>query len=363
MKYQLSFVQTLWISLLSLASITSCTKTEYTDYEQQSANRISEFKITNSPQQLLGAINNEYNTIHIYIPYYLGLEYLVPAIKLDAGAMLIDADGNEINLDGGIEPIYIGDTTLYRIKGADDKIRTYTLTQQFLPISEKLVAGYTNATTDTDPITKSATDQFYVYGNFASTNTFSKFIFTDKSSGKQYDNFTKTLSVAPSAAYYTMSSQLLPEAIAGNYRVEIEHQGRRAKLPDMTIQYTRPFPTFFSSSANYAIGDTISFTPSTFGMSSGQGVYLDVDRVYLTIRQEATVPAGFDATLYNKEIAFPVVSQNRREVKVIVPEIPTGIYGSKSDAMTFYFDYKDASYGKAVRTGVLSTAFEIKPKN
>lgn len=342
----------------------SCSKTEVVAYEKESLNKILEFKITNSPQPLLGAIDHTRNSITIYIPYYLGIDYLVPALKLEEGAILIDEKGEEINLDGGVDPIRTGETAVYRVKGTDGTVRTYNVAPTFLPFNVPLQAGYTTTMVDTNPVSKIATAQFNVYGNFASTSTHAKFYFTDKTSGKVHHDFVSMVSVLPSEAYYTLTAQLLPEALAGDYKVEVEHQGRRAPLPDMKVTYSQPFPTFFSSTASYAIGDTITFTPSSFGMVGSQGVYLELDRVYLVIqKQDATVPAGFPAALYDQQIAFPVVKQTRREVKVIVPEIPTGMYGSTAYGMVFYFDYADhTGFGKGIRTGVVDKSFEIKPK-
>lgn len=351
------------LAILGVITLFSCTKTEEIDYQKDPQNKIVEFKITNSQQQLLAAIDQEKNTINVYIPYYLGLDMLVPAIKLDKGAKLIDDKGDEINLDGGIDPIWVGTEATYRVKGEDNTIRTYKLTQQFLPFNTPLQAGYTKTAVDTNPIESAPTYWFYVYGNFASTSTYAKFTFTDKQSGKVYKDFTNIVSVAPSADTYTMTVALLPEAMAGEYKVEVEHQGRKTQLPDMKIVYRQPFPTFFNSSIpkTYHVGDTLSIIPNAFGAPSGQGVYVELDRVYLKFEDVTKIPATFPASLMNTEIPVKVVSQTRREVKLLMPDLPLGQYQIDGNQMIMYFDYNH-SFGKDIRTVVINGNIEIKAK-
>ncbi|WP_437921297.1 hypothetical protein [Sphingobacterium sp. LRF_L2] len=362
MKNTISLNKFLWV--LALALFASCTKTEYLEYEQQPLNKIIEFKITNSTQELYGAIDNNENTIRLYVPFYLGVDFLTPSITLETGAILVDEEGNEINLDGGVDPIAIGDTAYYHVRSADSVTRHYTFIQQYLPFSEALTAGYTTSMIDSVAKAASVTQYINIYGNFASTSTNARFTFTNKETGVEYKNFTRVVSMSPSEAYYTMVTEIVPEAIAGEYEVSVEHQGRSTKLPDMNLTYSMPYPTFFSSSASYAIGDTITFTPS-YATAGGGGVYLDLDRIYLRILNTATVPAGFNTDLYGTEIEFEIASVTRREVKIIVPEtLATGVYGSTSNAMVFYFDYAESTgWAKGVRTGVVSTQFLITPKS
>ncbi|MCS3552879.1 MULTISPECIES: hypothetical protein [unclassified Sphingobacterium] len=363
MKHIIHAVRLSLFSMLGLIFLSSCTKTEQVDFEKEPQNKMIEYKIINSQQQLMGAIDQDQNTINIYIPYYLGVDYLVPQIKMDKGAILIDEKGEEINLDGGVEPVRVGDAVSYRVKGEDNAVRTYTLSLHFLPFNQELTASYTTAMTDTKTERKAATDPFKVYGNFASTSTFAHFTFTDKATGKKYKDFTKVISVAPSEAYYTMSVDIVPEAIAGNYEVELEHQGRTVKLPDMEIYYGMPFPSFFDNPKTYAVGDSITFIPSSFGSTSGQGVYLEIERAYMVILEPAKVPTGFPLSSFGKEIELKVASQNRREVKLLMPDLPNGTYQSTSNQILIYFDYApNTGYGKGIRTGVFNTSFEITPK-
>lgn len=362
MKNKLAIVGPFLLLMLGLITMQSCTKTEFLDYEKQPLNKILTYSISNSQQELYGAIDNDNNTITIYIPYYLGVDYLVPEIKIDEGATLLDSASNEINLDGGIEPVPVGNSSTYIVRSSDNITRTYTLIQKYLPFKETLLAGYTTSMIDTATVKRTTTQFLQVYGNFASTGSNAKFTFTDKITGTQYHNFVDVLSIAPSEAYYTMNAQITPEALAGKYTVQVQHQGRTAQLPDMELSYSLPFPTFFSSSANYAVGDTISFTPS-YATYGNQGVYLELDRVYLKIGRGLSVPSTFTDDLYDKEIALQIVSQTRREVKAILPAIPVGNYTNISNNMLFYFDYADhTGFGKGVRTGVTSNSFLINPK-
>ena len=364
MKHVIYRIQLAFVALFGVMTLLSCTKTEEVEFEKESQNRIVEFKITNSQQQLLAAIDQAHNTINVYIPYYLGLDMLVPAIKLDKGAKLVDEKGEEINLDGGVDPVWVSDEpTLYRVKGADNTIRTYTMTQQFLPFNSPLQASYNKVLTDTNPTESAPTYWFYVYGNFASTSPVAKFTFTDKASGAVHKDFTKVVSVAPSADVYTMTVALLPEAMAGDYKVEVEHQGRKTQLPDMKIVYRPPFPTFFNSTTPkiYHAGDTLSIVPNAFGSKSGEGVYVELDRVYLKMVDVTKVPDTFPASLMNAEIPVKVISQTRREVKLLMPELPLGNYQISGNQMIMYFDYAH-SFGKDIRTVIINGDIEFKAK-
>lgn len=361
MKKIIQHIQLAVIATLGFMTLFSCEK-EYIDYPKDSQNKIIEFKITNSQQQLLGAIDQEKNTISVYIPYYLGLDMLVPSIKLDKGAKLIDQAGEEINLDGGVDPIWLGTDATYRVKSEDGIIRTYTLTQQFLPFNKPLQASYTAAGNDSKSTESAPSYRFNVYGNFASTSNYAKFTFTDKATGKVYTDFTKIVSVEPSADLYNMTVLIVHEALAGDYKVEVEHQGRKTQLPDMKIIYRNPFPTYFTyhTPSSYAIGDTLSIKPYNFA-GHGEGVYVEIDRVYLKFDNVTKVPSTFPASLMNTEIPVKVISQTRREVKLIMPELPIGHYTIGKEEMLMLFDYQH-SFGKDKRTVVFEGDIEIKAK-
>jgi hypothetical protein len=104
-------------ALAALLAVASCTKTE--DYERLAQNRILEYKVTNLQDTVIyGAIDNIDNTITVYLPFYLPLDVIDPAIKLD----------DKATLEGELEPVDILDAThTYTVKGADKTTRTYKL--------------------------------------------------------------------------------------------------------------------------------------------------------------------------------------------------------------------------------------------
>jgi len=56
-----------------------------------------------------------------------------------------------------------------------------------------------------------------------------------------------------------------------------------------------------------------------------------------------------------------VVSQTRREVKLLMPDLPLGQYQIDGNQMIMYFDYNH-SFGKDIRTVVINGNIEIKAK-
>lgn len=330
----------LWLIAL-IGLIQSCTKTEYTDYETEPRNHILEYRVANSKQELLGAINNESNTITVYIPYYVGFKYLNAEIKIDEGAKLLDSTGTEINLDGGIDPVAVGAGPIkYTVVSAEGETRNYSLIQKVLPHGEALQATYVGME---DGQTRVAVPVNYsnlvIKANFESAATNAKFFLTDKATGRVYDNFIQGQEMTIGTDGYALRVAILPEALAGEYSVRMEHQGRSADLPDLKLNYTKVFSAngnLGRSAATYTPGDTVVLDNPSSTLIEIAGIFLPIERVYFKIRARESftpmwggpfsVPAGFPEALYDTEIPVKIVSQSRSQLKLLFPDIPDGQY-------------------------------------
>lgn len=314
--------------IAAIAVFQSCTKTEYIDYEKEPRNKIAEYRITNAPQTLLGAIDNDNNVITVYIPYYLGLEHLIPAITLeDKTALIFDEEGKEILLgEDGAEPVALGtDTVRYTVKTAEGISRTYAVVQKVLPHPEALTANYSGFTGTL--LTKPVNARLTILGNFESTSLNGKFYLTNKATGEVHDDWV-TFNTITAGNQYNLTANILAKADAGNYSVKLEHQGRTVNLPDLQLKFQKPYTVSFFSSASYAAGDTITFsTYVNWHQDVNATVFLPVKKAYIKlIKGRITPPAGFSEALYNTPIEMKIVSQSRTELKAIFPQMPAGTY-------------------------------------
>lgn len=361
--------------LVIVATVFSCKKTEVIPYEKVQANTILEYKVTNSTDTLYGAIDNIKNTITLYIPYYVGIDHVVPDIKIAADAKLLDAAGNVINLDGGILPVPV-DTTgyTYTVLGSDNSKRTYTLVLQIAPHPDALKVGYLIKTGtiqvnyDT-AVTKPVYSRIPLYGNFGSTSANAKFTLTHQKTGKVYTDILKVYDVTPGTNYYTMTVDINANADSGYYNVEVKHQGRTAKLQPLHLIYQRPVYTNVKSTQAYAPGDTVVFPVKESGVNMG------LERVYMRFWKDGftysgSYPSTFPASLFGQELDMKIVSSTRTEVKAIFPDVPDGAVGSYVYSITFsypgigfYFSYKDETgWGKNNMLATIGRLFTINPK-
>ena len=371
------------IILLAIGmTVLSCKKTELVPYEKVPANTIQEYKVTNSADTLFGAIDNIKNTITLYIPYYVGIAYVVPEIKIDKNAKLLDAAGNEINLDGGIAPVPV-DTTgyTYTVVDGDNNKRTYTLLLQIAPHPDPLKVGYllktgTQQINYDTAITRAVYGRMPVYGNFGSTSANAKFTCTNQKTGRVYTDILKIFEVTPGANYYTMTVDISADADSGYYNVEVKHQGRTAKLQPLHLIYKKPKFTNLKSTSSYAPGDTVVFSVTGKSTSDAQnGVLMGLDRVYLKFAKSGfgfggSYPATFPESLFGQELPMTIVSTSRTEVKCLFPDVPAGAVGPYVYVITFdfpgigfYFDFKnETGWGKNNLLATTGRLFNINPK-
>ncbi len=325
-----------WIMLLGIVLGQSCTKNELTPYEREPLNKILEYKVTNNPQHMMGAISQEDNTIKIYIPYYTNLDYLVASIKLDEGATLLRVDSTEINLlEDELDPVTVGDTVQYIVRSATGEYRTYTLTQEILPHSTPLqILGYANAANtgaygfklhapNEGVYSVNANKVFYLFGNFLSSSRLGSFTLTNEETGETFKDYVNIVSVEPQADNnYVMTARISPQVAHGTYQVSLEHQGRTTALSPLAINYKLFYGTNYSSSTSFAQGDTITFEALDATYSKPTRIYTRINRS----TRDGDVPPNFPENLYGQELEMKVVSSSRTQIKAILPDIPAGIY-------------------------------------
>lgn len=341
-----------WIVALTALFLHSCTKTEYREYEPEALTHILEYRVTNATQELLGAIDHTNNTITVYVPYYLSIDYLIAEITLDEGATLLDSLGNEINLDGGLDPLPLGDSVKYIVESASGIQRTYMVLQEILPHPDALEVTYSGAEEGISLLEKPVNSRLTLLGNFESSSMNARFYLTAKATGKVYDDWISVTSVTPGATY-TMVTVISPEALEGEYTVRMEHQERATDLPDLKLHYQKPMAIALFSSASYAPADTIIFaTPLPAGNDNNAFIFRPMKRAYIKITKGlVNVPATFSEEDYGKEFELEIVSQSRTEVKAIFPEIPAGQYtsnrttSSQTNNSYGYSEYVSTGFG------------------
>ncbi|MFY0254412.1 hypothetical protein ACDQ55_10710 [Chitinophaga sp. 30R24] len=361
----------------------SCKKTETIPFERSPNNTILEYKVTNAADTLLGAVDNIKNIITIYIPYYVGIDYMVPKITIDKNAKLLDAKGNAINLDGGVDPVPL-DTTgyAYTVIGSDNVKRKYTLIIEVAPRPDSLKVGYQFTMaggTEIDyssSIERAVYGRLPIYGNFGSTSANAKFTLTNQATGKVYTDILKTYEVTPGANYYTMLLDISADADSGYYKVEMKHQGRTAQLPPIHLVYKKPKFNNLKSTSVYAPGDTVIFAALGRNTNDNQnGAITGLERVYMKFAQSGfnyggAYPAGFPSSLFGEKLEMKIVSITRTEVKVIFPDLPAGAIGSYIYVFTlddpgigFYFDFnKETGWGTDNMLATIGRLFTINEK-
>jgi hypothetical protein len=305
----------------------------------------------------------------------VGIDHVVPDIKIADDAKLIDAAGNVINSDGGILPVPV-DTTgyTYTVLGSDNSKRTYTLVLQVAPHPDALKVGYLLKTGTTQvnydtAVTKPVNSRMPLYGNFGSTSANAKFTLTHQKTGKVYTDILKIYEVTPGANYYTMLVDINSNADSGYYNVEVKHQGRTVKLQPLHLTYQKPVFDNVKSTTSYKAGDTVVFTVKTTGAN------MNLERLYMKFWKDGftysgSYPSTFPASLFGQELDMKIISSTRTEVRAIFPDVPDGAVGAYVYSITFsypgigfYFSYKDETgWGKNNMLATIGRLFTINPK-
>lgn len=329
------YVYPIIIFMIGLIGLQSCKKTEYVDYEKEPLNRLISYKVINAQQSLEGAIDQNNNTVTIYLPYYIAIEYLVSEVKLDKGAKLLDSLGQQINTDGGLDPIKLGNSVKYIVESEKGERRTYTLLQKILPHPSPLSVKISGVADDVTLLEKPVFGRLTLLGNFESTSRNARFYLKNKATGEEHADYISVSSVTP-GEQYTMVADISPEAKAGEYEVRMEHQGRSATLPSLKLYYNRPWVPMLSSSSRYMPGDTIVLTVNRQVVTDDRyaTVFVGLKEMYMKIAgPKASLPAGFPEEFIEKKLPMKIVSYKGTEVKAIFPEAPAGFY---TGGFTFY---------------------------
>ncbi|MBL1407251.1 hypothetical protein [Sphingobacterium faecale] len=372
------FIHNLTCLVLILFITGACTKTEILPLEEQVKNRILEYKIVNDNVPLFGAIDHDNNTITVYRPYYSGIDLLIPEIKLEAGTILVDKDGKEINLDGGLSPVPVDTAGFqYRILGNDDKIRTYSLFIKTQVYPTPLQVGYSlvgsDIVNDTKEYEMVVGGSILLYGNFESTSTKSTFEIKHRASGKTVNDLLSVNVIKISNGNYVATLRTDIKADTGYYDIKMHHQGRTAQLPPLRLVFRKPGMLTHTSNADWekAPGEIITLKGYTANTAYVYNATLvGLKRAYMKIVWDKTkyaeFPEGFPESLLDTPIEIDIVSYTRDELKIRMPNLPPGKYVGQADAggsstlghrvrsTTFgiYLDYEDwTGWGKDNLTG------------
>lgn len=371
--------------VLSLgAFMSSCKKTEIVPYDAVPANRITEFKVTNAREPLYGVVDNVDNTITVYIPYYVSIDFVAPQVKLEEGAKLIGSDGAEIDIREDLEPVAVDRVGYtYTVQDAKKVERTYTLVTKIIPFKEKLSMGFRTKRVGgiivadeeltweglvNSPIT--------LYGNFESSAKIAKLTLINSKTNAVVPNALSLLSVMRTTEIHSMTMQISAAIDSGYYRLAVEHQGRKDTSAVVHLIYKKPFFDFLGKT--YAVGETVTLKVRGSDMEGYySGINTGVKRIYVKFVKQhlGLVPASFTEDLYTKEIPVEIVGQNRTQIQFRFPDLPVGAYstamGSGSGingysiqytGFGFYFDFESAAWGDNNLLTAIPYSFELTPK-
>ncbi|MFT3824152.1 MAG: hypothetical protein QM731_09535 [Chitinophagaceae bacterium] len=365
--------------------ISSCKKTEVVPYEAEQANTITEFKVTNATEVLYGVVDNVDNTITVYVPYYLSISYIIPQIKLEDGAKLIDKDGNEIDIREDLEPVAfdsVGYT--YSVKDTKNNIRKYTLVTTIVPYKDPLTLGFATKrdangnTVADDTVTYEAlvNASVYVYGNFESSSKNGKLTLISQKTKTAVPNALTILNVTRGTEIHYMQMLISASVDSGYYNIIVEHQGRKDTLPTIHLIYKKPMFDFLGST--YAVGETVTLGIRGSGTpGNNSGVNTGIARMYVKLIKQhfVALPANFPDSLFDKQIEVEIVSQSRTQVQFKFPDLPVGAYSTSMSSgggidgysiqytgFGFYFDFNSTGWGKDNLLTAISYTLDLTAK-
>lgn len=372
------------------ALVSSCTETELVPFDKGAANRITEFKVINATEVLYGVVDDIDNTITVSLPYYLSINFIVPEIKLEDGATLLDAEGNAIDLREDLEPVPFDSIGYkYKIKDATNAIREYTLITKIMPHKDKLKMGFTSRRIGTtgnfevdDTTRKDAiiNGRISIYGNMESSSMNAKLTLINRQTRAIVPNGAKLYSITSGAQFYSLKVDISPDANVGEYDLVFAHQGRIDTLPPLTLKHKKPY--FGQLPKIVTQGETITLPvsgPNTNG-EIYSGTNTGVTRAYILLKKDLlpTRPTNFPDELFAQPLELEIISQSRTEIKIKFPEvIPAGIYASNQGigasitqgyyitqtGFGIYFDFQDPVWGKDNLLGTTPYLnFEVKAK-
>jgi hypothetical protein len=285
-----------------LLIFSSCTKTE--ELAPLAQDKILEYKVVNlnDDQVIYGAIDNNKNTITVYIPFYYGLSVIDPEIKLSNGAKLKDE-----NL-----PIKADVTDMsYTVLASNGVSRTYTLHIQHQNTPSLSVSWPIGSRLSQSP----GRFMLAILGNFEHTNpALVKVSFINQENQTRYVMNTGSAKISTNGeSQYIMQfggtsfQERIPVDITeGTYTVEVKSLGHTAQIKEpLIITYRQPSPYLPQSQ-----------------------ISLKKDGEWDIIPQLSTVFLGLQkvtATVNGKTYTLPIKSWNRTSIKLTLPaDFPSG---------------------------------------
>ncbi|SUJ28089.1 Uncharacterised protein [Sphingobacterium spiritivorum] len=308
-------VYTLLCALFCLAmTFSSCTKTE--ELTPLPEDKMLEYKVVNltDDQVIYGAIDNQKNTITVYLPFYYGLSVIDPEIKLSNGAKLKEE----------ILPIQVEATgTTYTVTAANGISRTYTLhivlqSTPSLAVSWQTPLALSQSPGKTMPA---------ILGNFAHSNAkLVKVTLINQENQKRYSMGVNSASLLTGEKdLYLLRfngteyiDRIPADIINGTYKVEVQSLGHTSLIAEpLTISYVQPDVYLPKSSIDLKKTDEWEIVPQS------NTVFLGLQKV--------------TATVNGKDYALPVKSWSRTALKV---GFPTDFPGGNLPAVTVRFDFE-----------------------
>ena len=311
MKRIYSILSFLFVGLL----LTRCTKTE--ELALLPADKILEYKVTNLPNDevIYGAVDNETNTITVYVPYYYGLLVIDPSITLSNGASITEE----------ILPVKTDEKNqTYTVKSATGTTRTYSLKIE-LQSTPSFEAAF--ASTSSISLTKGPGTGFpAINGTFMHTNPALVSIALINQETKERYQMATPNSLKVSGIGYQLTytgtereNRIPSDILAGTYNVEVTNLNHTIILANpLKITYRQPDVIVSLSGLNLA-------------KNKDWTIKAYLDKVILD-------PTAVIMTLNGKDYPLTIKSYNRTEMTVSLPtNLPIGTF----DNVQVRFQFKD----------------------
>lgn len=311
MKRIYTFISILFLGLL----FSNCTKTE--DLPLLPSDKILEYKVTNLPNDdvIYGAIDNQENTITVYLPYYYGLLVIDPTIQVSSGAEITEE----------ILPVKTDEKDkTYTVKSATGTSRTYTLKIE-LQSTPSFEATF--ALTSSIALTQGPGTAFpAINGTFMHTNPSLISIVLINQETKQRVQMPTPNSLKVSANGYQLTYtgtereyRIPSDIIAGTYDVEVTNLNHTIILANpVKITYRQP------DAALTLLGLKLAKNTDWIINASSNKVLLDPTAVIMTVN--------------GKDYPLTIKSHTRTEMQVSLPaNLPTGSF----ENVQIKFQFKD----------------------
>ncbi|KGE12347.1 hypothetical protein [Sphingobacterium deserti] len=302
------------ILLSSVIAHSSCTKTE--DLAPLPQDKITVFKVANLPDDnvIYGAVDNQKNTVTVYIPYYYSLVVIDPEIEVSNGA----------KLEGEILPVLVAEEEqTYTVIAANGGKRTYKLIieSQNTPSFEAAWVSTSTFSLRKAPFTSLVG----ILGNFGHTNTAATGItLINQETGERLAMPVLNSLKPDNQGFYVLINEgnidahrIPADAKAGVYDVEVRNLNHVYKLKEpLNIRYVQPNPHIplagvqLSKNADWKIGPALGT------------VFLD--------------PKSAKVTINGKDYPLTIKSHSRTELILTLPtDLPVGTFPNVNVAFEF----------------------------